>query len=94
MGRHQSLDTHVKKSLTWLKTLPGVSKIVIGISESCRHKYAPGDLKYKTDVDGGIKINAYSGRGVTDLFIKIDPITEREAIKEHISTRFNDPKNM
>jgi hypothetical protein len=88
MSKHQSLDKHVKQNITWVKTLPGVSKVVIGISESCRHKYPPGFIRFKSDVDAGIKINAYSGNGVTDLFIKIDPISERENIKAHLLKRW------
>ena len=88
MSKHKSLDKHVKQSIEWVKTLPGIAKIVIGISESCRHKYAPGFIRFKMDVDGGITINAYSGNGVTNLFIKIDPISERENVKNLISKRF------
>jgi hypothetical protein len=88
MSKHQSLDKHVKLNITWVKTLPAVTKIVIGFSEACRHKYPPGHIRFKSDVDGGIKINGYSGKGVTDLFIKIDPITERENVKMAIQKRF------
>jgi len=88
MSKHKSLDKHVKKNIEWIKSLSAVSKIVIGISESCRHKYSPGHIRFKMDVDGGIKINAYSGNGVTDLFIKIDPINEREQVKTQIKNRF------
>lgn len=89
MSRHQTLDKHVKLNINWVKALPAVAKIVIGFSESCRHKYAPGHIRFKSDVDGGIKINAYSGKGVTDIFIKIDPITERENVKTAILNRFS-----
>lgn len=88
MGRHQSLDNHVKKNMLWIQKLPAVSKIVIGFSESCQHKYSPGHIRFKMDVNGGIKVNAYSGNGVTDIFIKIDPISEREAVKNQIQKRF------
>lgn len=88
MGKHQSLDKHVKKNIEWIQSIPCVSKIVIGISESCRHKYSPGYLRFKMDVAGGIKINAYSGNGVTDIFIKIDPIADREDLKSLILKRF------
>ncbi len=89
MGRHQTLDKDVKQNTAWIEKLPGVSKIVIGISESCRHKYPPGHIRFKMDVDGGIKVNAYSGNGVTDIFIKIDPISQRELIKAQLKNRFN-----
>lgn len=88
MSKHKTLDKHVKLNITWIKTLHSVTKIVIGISEACRHKYPPGHIRFKMDVDGGIKINAYSGKGVTDLFIKIDPISDREKVKIAIAKRF------
>lgn len=91
-GKHQSLDKDLKKSIRWLETVPGVKKIVIGISESCRHRYAPGQLRLKADVDGGIKINGYSGNGVVDLFIKIEPISRREHVKEAINRYFKKSK--
>ena len=87
-GRHKSLDKDLKRSVEWLKNFDYVTKVVIGISECCRHKYAPGTLRWKSDVPGGIKINGYSGKGVTDLFIKIDPIEQRPTLKMLLSERF------
>lgn len=87
-GRHKSLDKDLKRSIRWLENIQAVKKIVIGISEACRHKYAPGHLRFKLDVDGGIKINGYSGNGVVDLFIKIVPITKREEVKTKIELNF------
>ena len=89
-GRHTTLDKHVKRSVAWLETIPSVAKVVLGFSESCRHRYAPGHIRFKMNVRGGIKVNAYSGRGVTDMFIKIEPIEERDAIKQMIINRFGD----
>jgi len=42
------------------------------------------------NVRGGFKVNAYSGRGVTDIFIKIDPIEDREIVKYMLVNRFGD----
>jgi len=86
-GKHKSVDKHLKKNILWLEELPNVSKVVLGVSEACRHKYSPGHLRFKMDVDGGIKINGYSGNGVMDIFVKIDPIESRESIKEKIVER-------
>lgn len=87
-GRHTSLDKHLKKNIIWVENMPGVDKVVLGISEACRHKYPPGHIRFKMDVEGGIKVNAYSGTGVMDIFIKIDPISKREVIKAGIAERF------
>lgn len=87
-GRHKSLDKHLRSNILWVENLPGVQKVVLGISEACRHKYPPGHIRFKMDVDGGIKINGYSGKGVMDIFIKIEPITMREQVKTEIAERF------
>ncbi len=87
-GRHKSLDKHLKSNVLWIENLPYVSKVILGFSEACRHKYPPGHIRFKMDVDGGIKLATYSGKGVTDVFVKIDPIVEREHIKTLIAERF------
>jgi hypothetical protein len=87
-GRHTSLDKHLKNHILWIEEIPAVQKVVLGISEACRHKYPPGHVRFKMDVNGGIKLNSYSGIGITDIFIKIDPITERENVKKLIAERF------
>ena len=87
-GRHTSLDKHLKLSISWIESIPEVTKVVLGFSESCRHKYSPGFVRFKQNVAGGIKINGYSGNGVIDIYIKIEPIEMREYVKELIAARF------
>ena len=88
LGKHQSMDKNLKRSISWLKKIPSVTKIVLGFSECCRHKFSPGFLRFKSDVDGGIKINGYSGKGVTDIFVKIEPISQRDTVKAHLLKKF------
>jgi hypothetical protein len=89
-GRHTSLDTHVKRNIAWIERIPSVTKVVLGFSESCRHRYPPGHIRIRSNVRGGFKINAYSGNGVTDIFIKIEPIEDRDAVVALIKQRFGD----
>jgi hypothetical protein len=88
-GRHKSLDKHLKNEIAWVERLPGVQKVILGFSEACRHRYPPGHLRFTADVDGGIKMTGYSGKGVIDLFIRIDPLDAREDIKRRIAQRFS-----
>ncbi len=87
-ARHTSLDKHLKHNILWIESLPEVQKVVIGRSEACRHKYAPGHVRFKSEVEAGIRVNAYSGKGVTDIFIRISPITACEGIRAKIEERF------
>jgi hypothetical protein len=89
-GRHKSLDKHVKHSVAWIEKISSVTKVVLGFSEGCRHRYPPGHIRFKMNVRGGFKVNAYSGRGVTDIFIKIDPIEERDMVKLLITKKFGE----
>lgn len=87
-GKHTTLDKNLKNSVLWLEGLPGVNKVILGISEACRHRYTPGHLRFKREVEGGIKLNGYSGNGIIDIFVRIDPIEKRESIKIQIEKRF------
>lgn len=86
-GKHTTVDKHLKRNILWLEKLPYVKKVVLGICEACRHRYAPGQIRFKMDAEGGIKATGYSGTGVVDIFVKIEPITERENVKAKIQDR-------
>ena len=56
-GKHKSLDNKLKKSIKWICKQKSVTKIILGLSESCRHRYSPGHIKFKYNVKKGIKVN-------------------------------------
>ena len=87
-GRHKSLDKNLKKSIKWIYKQKSVTKVILGFSENCRHKYSPGYIKFKHNVKKGMKVNGYSGKGITDIFIKIDPVSQRSFVKNRISQHF------
>lgn len=71
-GKHKSVDKELRPSITWLESQPEVLKVVMGFSECARHAFPPGALRCRSEVAGGIKINAYGGRGIIDIFVKVD----------------------
>lgn len=87
-GRHKTLDKHLKNHVLWIENISGVKKVILGISEPCRHKYPPGHIRFKMDAEGGFKVNGYSGVGVIDIYIKVEPIEDREEVKHKIGERF------
>ena len=87
-GRHKSMDKVLKRSVRWLEQQTGVTKVILCLSEACRHRYTPGTLRFKQDVEGGFTLNGYSGRGVTHIFVRVSPMTARDAIKQCILDRF------
>jgi len=86
-GRHKSASPDLNRSIRWLESLGAIKKVVLGFTECCRHKYAPGHLRYQMDVSGGLRVIGYSGNGVTDLFLRVEP-KDLEEVKKKISERF------
>lgn len=79
-GKHKSIPKELKKNIAWLEKEG--AKIVIGLSECARHKYAPGTIKILNETEAGFKTNAYSGNGVMNIFIVVKSDELREKIKE------------
>jgi len=86
-GKHKSVDKELKPSISWLESLPAVEKIVLGLAESARHSYTPGTIRYQMDTLGGIKIKAYGGRGVMDIYIKVSD-ENKEGLLEKMRERW------
>jgi hypothetical protein len=79
-GKHKTVDKELKPSMSWLESLPQVEKVVLGFCESARHAYKPGTLRHKSDTLGGIKINAYGGRGIIDIYVKVKTAEKDELL--------------
>ena len=49
-----------------------VKKIVLGRSENARHAFPPGKIKIQHATEAGLKLKAYTGNGVMDVFVVFD----------------------
>ncbi len=85
-GKHQTVETSLKPNMKWLENLEIVERVIIGLSEACRHKFTPGHIKVQGEVDGGLRLNTYSGRGVTKVFVGVAP-ENKEALRKLIEER-------
>ncbi len=90
MGRHKSVDRNLRQSISWLKSLDGVSKVVLNRTDNCRHKFTPGHLRIQRIDDAGLHINAYGGNGVVVAFVRIKPIEMLDGIRDQIEAKFKD----
>ena len=88
IAKHKSLGKDLKRSVDWLQKFESVTKVVLGRVEACRHKYSPGHIRVQMDKAGGISSKGYSGNGVMDIFIRINPIEDRDDIKQRIEDKF------
>jgi hypothetical protein len=80
-GRHKSLDKSAKATTKNLLRLPFVYKVVLGPSIHCRHHYPPGAVKFQRLEQAGVKINLFSGRGVSIAYLYSK---ERELLIDHL----------
>ncbi len=85
-GKHHSRCCHeAEPSIKWLESLSCVNKILLGRSESCRHSYTPGAIRYCSDTLGGINIKVYGGCGIIDGYVQS---TETVDLIKKIKERF------
>lgn len=68
-GKHKTLDKTAKIAVNNLLRLPFVYKVVLGSSINCRHHYPPGAVKFQRIENVGVKVNLFSGRGVTVAYL-------------------------
>lgn len=67
-GKHSSISKHLRKFASKMERLG--AKIILGVPESARHRYAPGTVRFSKDLDGGIEVKAYDGKGLRKIFIR------------------------
>lgn len=73
----------LKPAIRWLESLNYVQRVILNRTESARHSYKPGFIRFQMTTNGGIKIKGYAGNGIMDIYIKTDqPDTLIEAIKK------------
>lgn len=89
LGKHKTIRTELKQSIAWLEAMPEVSRIILGLTDNCRHKYAPGFLRYRRDVTGGFLVNGYHGNGVTGVCVIVEQ-GKVEEVRKMIEARFKD----
>ena len=71
IGRHKSLDKELRVPVKWLRSLPGIEKVIYGHCDPCRHRRKPGTLELRREIPVGFELQAYGGFGVMRLIVHI-----------------------
>lgn len=85
--RHKTVYQGAKRDFAWLEALPFVSKVIIGRTENCSHKYVEGTIRATADVPAGVKCKVYSTVGVTDVVVYCAD-DQKKALREKLTERF------
>ena len=90
-GRHQSSCKDGKKSIKYIKSIQGVSAVIIGISvggKSIGKNKTAGHVKIQREEEAGLKAILQTSKGIQEIFIKTDPQLKSE-IKKIITSYFD-----
>lgn len=82
-GKHQSVPKELKQSVDWIERQG--AKVILGLCDCARHKFAPGHIKLMGRTDAGFKANGYSGNGVMKFFIRCKDPEVLDLIEERFS---------
>ena len=82
-GRHKSVPNEIK--LVLKRVVGEDAKIVMQDICSCRHAYTPGHLRITGEKGLGLKIRAYFGSGIVNLFVKCKDEAHKAAIKRKLA---------
>jgi hypothetical protein len=88
-GRHKSVEKNLRRSVKWLESREKVTRVILGLTDNCRHSYSAGAIRHRRDVPGGFKANGYGGCVIIDMFIGVEP-EDLEDVKKEIKEKFGE----
>jgi hypothetical protein len=88
-GRHKSVEKNLRPAVRWLESLAQVKRVILGLTDNCRHSFPAGVIRHRRDVLGGFKANGYGGSVIIDMFIGVDS-DDMDDVKNLIKERFGE----
>ena len=82
-GRHKSVPSEIKRALKY--AVGKDAKVVMNDICSCRHAYTPGTLRITAETASSLKIRAYFGSGIVNLFVKFPGEAQKAAAVARIN---------
>ena len=87
-AKHTSLAKEIRRPVHWVEQLPEVSKVVMGRHDACTHRYRKGCMRVVGFTDAGFRLRAYTGAGVQEIFVCVEPISAKEKVATVITERY------
>jgi hypothetical protein len=80
-SKHNTAEREIAREIRRLEELPGVIRVLLGRREGCRHRFRAGRLRIVGAVPGGLKLNAYTDRGVRTVIVLVADDEARERVE-------------
>lgn len=85
LGRHQTIHSDLRPAIEFVRSIPEVDRVIIGISRGGRHNGTPGTIRTQTISATGLKIIGFSDQGASEFFIVTSSPVE---VKAKIDERY------
>jgi len=84
-GKHTNVSSDLKSAIVKLEKHPDVKRLITGTVDNTRHKYPTGHIQFSKEIEGGICIKGYTGRGVANFIVLCYSVA---GVMEYIESNF------
>lgn len=85
LGRHQTIHGDLKPAIEFVRSIPEVDRVIVGISRGGRHNGTPGVIRTQCIQPTGLKIIGFSDQGASEFFVVT---SHPETVKAKIAERY------
>lgn len=79
-GKHNNAERSIEGPLRRIEGIAEVARVLPGRREACRHRFRPGTLRVRGEVPAGMRLSAYTDRGVRTVIVVTDDSAAKEAV--------------
>lgn len=85
LGRHQTIHSDLRPAIEFVRSIPEVDRVIVGVSRGGRHNGVPGSIRTQTISATGLKIIGWSDQGASEFFIVT---SQPEVVRAKIDERY------
>lgn len=69
LGRHQTIHSDLRPAIEFVRSIPEVDRVIVGVSRGGRHNGVPGAIRAQTVSTTGLKLIGWSDQGASEFFV-------------------------